>query len=243
MIARMRDDRSVIDLWRDTTGRDDVAELTRGLFTKLGVRVTDTGEELTVARNEAGLTLAPALDENAVDYVVDITSDQARRLSREAGERGPLDPIEQYRVVSALFTAATAATLRKPRLSSPLLRFVTGAESLIHVCLTSPDPAAEPDTCHSLVYAARQWLVIGGLHGRPQRSFRMDVGETLEYHRRVVAVMREETPGKWLDFAKWYPRVAADGQPPRPCAAAARGAGAVRRRPRGVRLNGKAFND
>ena len=195
---------STIELWQTTAARREVVELVEGLFDKLGVEVVDTGERLTVTRQDGALRLSEGVDASAVDYTVSITRMQAERMASEAKEAGPLDPVQIYRVVAALFTAATAATLEQPRLASPFLRFVTGAESLIHVCLTSPNRAAEPDTCHSLIYAARQWLVIDGLHGQPQRSFRMDVAQTLEYQRRVVKVMKNETLGNWLDFARWY---------------------------------------
>ena len=168
------------------------------------MRVVDTGEELTVTRDAGRLEVAAGLDEADVDYAVEITAAHAARLAFEARQVGPLSEVEKYRVVAALFTAATRATLRRPRLASPILRRISGAESLIHVCLASPEPAAEGHTCHTLVHAAGQWLVVEGLHGRPQRSFRMSVDQTLDYQRRVVRLMRNESLPAWIGFARWY---------------------------------------
>src|SRR5436305_1692890 len=115
-----------------------------------------------------------------------------RRFQKQKGARawrerlaahavtGELDEAERYRIISTLFTPATAATLRSRVLANPFLRRLAGAEEVIHVHLQPPTPQQEP-VQHTLIYANRQWLVFPGVHGRAGRTFRLGLADALEY--------------------------------------------------------------
>src|SRR5262249_22313375 len=155
-----------------------VVQFFNGLLERAGVRVADTNEEFTCVHRGDHIEFEPTLDRQRVDFTVEIQSPQVERLSAHA-QTGDLDEAEQFRIVSALFTPATVATLHHPVLARPLLRLLSGAEDLIHVRLLSPTPQ-EKDVFHTLVYANRQWLVLPGLQGRPRRSFVLPLAEALD---------------------------------------------------------------
>lgn len=193
---------SSFEKWRTLTQPPAVVEFFRGLFERVGVRVTDTGEQFAARHEGDRIELEPTLSPERVDYVVDIRSAQVDRLAEHA-RTGLLDEAEQYRIVSTLFTPATAAKLRNPVLAHPVIRRLAGAEDVIHVQLQSP-VASEPDVQHTLIYAGRQWLVFPGLHGRPGRVFRLNLAEAVDYHHRVFAALKQNRWSEWVKFARWY---------------------------------------
>jgi hypothetical protein len=188
--------------WQSLTQHPRVVQFFTGLLDHAGVRVTDTGEEFTCHHRGDRIEFEPALDPAKVDYTVDIVAAQVDRMAAHAAS-GELDEAQQYRIISTLFTPATAATLRSSVLANPFLRRLAGAEELIHVHLVPPTPGQEP-VRHTLVYANRQWLVLPGLHGRPGRTYRMGLADALEYQRRVFHAVKANRLLTWLKFCFWY---------------------------------------
>lgn len=193
--------------WQSIIQDPRVVHFFTDMFERLGVRVTDTKEEFTCIHRGDHVDFEATLDEKKVDYTIEIQSHQVDRLAAHA-KTGELGTAEQYRVVRALFTPATAATLKSPVQSNPIVRALSGVEDLIHVYLESPTPE-EPDcddTNHTLIYVRGQWLVIPGLHGRPRRTFRLTMDEALTYHRKVFAALKADNWLSWLRFWRWYLR-------------------------------------
>jgi hypothetical protein len=188
--------------WQALTRQGPIVQFFRGLFERAGVRVTDTGEEFTCHHKGDHIELHQGLDRAGVDYTVEIDSAQVDRLAGYAGDK-ELDAQEQYRILGVLFTPATAAMLRAPVLANPWLRWLMGAEDVIHVYLLPPTPR-EQEVSHTLIYANRQWMVLPGLHGKPGRTYRMPLDEALEYHRQAFAALKANTFGAWWRFASWY---------------------------------------
>lgn len=191
-----------LERWRAVADNRELTQFIAGMFRRLGVYVRGRDESLTVEHDGNAVRLTAGAQEEAVDFGVTIDATQADRLADEAAKPG-LGEAERFRIMRTLFTAATAATLKKRRLASPILKRISGAESLIHVRLVSP-VADEPDASHTLAYAARQWLVIPGLHGRAQRRYDLTVDQAAEYQRRVYAVLTNDTLGGWIAFGRWY---------------------------------------
>jgi len=193
-----------LEKWQALTRHPQIVRFFHGLFDRAGVRVSDTGEQFTCVHKDDHVELLPGLDPASVDYVVDVDSSQVDRLTSYAGDRD-LDVNEQYRIVSALFTPATAAMLRAPVLANPWLRWLQGAEDLIHVHLVPPTPE-EKEVTHTLLYANRQWVVLPGLHGKPGRTYRMTISDSLMYHRKAFEALKANRFGTWFGFASWYKR-------------------------------------
>lgn len=196
---------TVLGTWQAVTQDPRVVSFFRGTFERAGVRVTDTGEGFTAIHRGDRVDLDPSLDDTTTDFVVEIDSSQADRFA-QAAATGELDQIAQYRVVRALFTPATRATLRTPMLANGVLRRLARIEELIHVRLRSPAPAVEPDTTHTLVHVRGQWLVIPGLHGRPGRSFDLTTADAVTYQRQVFSGLKRNSWLGWLRFGVWYLR-------------------------------------
>lgn len=192
-----------METWKAVVDSRKVAELVAGLFERLGIVVSDTGEKFTCVHRPDRIDLEAGVDSGRVDYSVEVASTQIQRLADQT-RTGELDETERFRIIRALFTPATASTLTAvPILSNPVVRRLTGAESLIHVRLRSP-VSDEPDAEHTLVYAAHQWLVFPGLHGKAKRTFTLSTEQAIEYQRRVFAAVKANRLGDWLGFGRWY---------------------------------------
>lgn len=196
---------SSIELWQRFSADAAIAAFFKGTFHHAGVRVTDTDESFSCEHRGDHFELSPGIDEDAVDFVVEIERHQVERFASEAAS-GELSELGRFRALRTMFTPATRATLKNPVMSSGRLRRLSRIEDLIHVRLLSPAPEQEADAEHTLVHAADQWLVIAGLHGTPRRIFQLSSEQALEYQRRVIATMRGRGAGRWLAFRNWYLR-------------------------------------
>lgn len=193
-----------LEKWESITQSTRIVKFFENLFERVGVRVTDTGEVFTCHHRGGHIELEPTLDESKVDYTVEIESFQVDRLV-EHTRTGEIDEVEQYRVVRALFTPATAATLKHPMMSNLIIRIFLGIEDLIHVYLKSPVPEAE-DVNHTLTYVKGQWLAIPGLHGRPGRTYRLTMDDALTYHKQAFLAIKANKWSQWMKFSRWYRR-------------------------------------
>jgi hypothetical protein len=194
-----------LEKWKAITQDPRVVSFFTGLFERVGIRVTDTQEAFTCIHHGDRIDFEATLDRSKVDYVVELESWQIDRMVAYA-EPGELSLYARYRIIRALFTPATAATLKNPVLSNDILRRFARVEDLIHVFLTSPVPEQEEDASHTLIYVKGQWLVIPDLHGNPRRTFRMTLEEAITYHKRVFAAMKADKWSTWWQFARWYQR-------------------------------------
>ncbi len=189
--------------WEGIMQTPDIVQFFAGLFDSVGVRiVNDSNEEFTCTHAGHKMTFADGIDSGQVDYVVELQSYQVDRLV-EHTKSGKLDEAEQYRVISAIFTPATAATLRIPILSNCVLRFLAGAEDVIHVHLLSPT-RSEKDIAHTLIFARGQWIVVPGLYGRPGRTYELSLQDAHIYQRRAFLALKRRGVGELLAFSQWY---------------------------------------
>jgi hypothetical protein len=172
----------------------------RGVFTKLGLEIAETGEQLTATHTGDSIKFTPGLDAD-VEAVLKLTEENIRNLVAHTAD-GVIDPAEAWHIVSVMFTPLTQATLASPKVSNSLLRIASGAEQLIHVHLVHPTSGELAS--HSLIFAAGQWLVSSELLGKPQRTFWLTPDQALEFQRRIVAAIRENTISGWWSFAEWY---------------------------------------
>ncbi len=182
-----------------------VAEAVRGLFDQLGMRVVETGEELTCTHEGDRVQFVRGIDEASVDFVIPMYLFQVERL---AGffEDGVLDDMELFRITEVLFEhgAGPRHLLGNPLVSNPFLRLMIRGKQLLHITLVSPDPAQGPDALWTMVFAAGQWLLVPGHHGTPQRILRADVADAIELQRLLYAGMKAGDFGTWVKVARAY---------------------------------------
>jgi len=194
-----------IQKWQRIIQDPRLVQFFKNMFERLGVRIIDTGEQFTCVHMGDRIEFEPTLNDKKVDFTIEIKSYQVDRFVSET-TTGMFGPCEQYRVVRAFFSPATAATLKNPVLSNAFFRGVSRIEDLTHVYLKSPAPD-EPDcedTSHTLVYVKGQWIVVPGLHGKPRRVFRLNMDDALTYHRTVFAALKANRLSQWYKFWRWY---------------------------------------
>lgn len=193
---------SSMNTWQALTQPPGVVAFFKGLFDSVGVKIVETGESFTGRHLGDRIDFIPDINESGVDFTISVTLEQVDGLAASvtAGELGTL---QEYRIVRTLFTPAAQATLRNPIMSSPILRKLNGVEDLIHVNLRAPSSEVQ-DASHTLIYAARQWIVVPGLLGKPRRIFELTMADALEYHRRAHDTIHKNTLGAWWSFGNWY---------------------------------------
>ena len=196
---------SVLERWKSLTVPPQVVELFRGAFERLGFRIVDTGEAFTCLHRGDRVEFAAGLDPAAVDLTVEIYAYQADRLGAQLAG-GDVDELERFRIVREMLAGASAkfGAVDNPLSSRPSLRRLIRAKNLIHVYLTSPDPAQEPDSTFTIIHVNRRSLLVPGLHGTPERVFRLRVADALELQRVLAQGLKGGGVTKWLKIAKWY---------------------------------------
>ncbi|MCH2415123.1 MAG: hypothetical protein MK199_10740, partial [Acidimicrobiales bacterium] len=169
----------------------------------------DTGEEFTCRLRGDAAEFDEGIDESGVDFVVEIQAFQVERLASHI-RTGELDEVEQFRVLTNVFGPVANSGFNNPAVGM----FMTGRffswfikrRNITHMHLRSPDPGQEPDVEYSLLFVNRQWLLVPGLHGTPERIFEIDIERGLALHRELVAATRAADWRRWMAFAGWYKR-------------------------------------
>ena len=195
---------SALERWKSLTLSSNLIERFRGVFDRLGVRIIDKGEEFTCIHRGDRIEFEAGIDETSGDATVVIYGYQAERLAQQI-ESGPLQPIEEFRIARELLASAGAAgqDVDNPLSSNPILRLFIRAKDLIHVSLVSPDQNEEPDATYSLVHVSGRSLLIPGLHGRPERVFRLNVEDVLDLHRNLSSAASRGW-ANWFKIGNWY---------------------------------------
>ena len=185
------------------------------LFERIGIRVTDTGEELSCYHRGTYIEFEEQLDESNVDYVLELTTEQVDALV-ELVSVGDIDEARRYSIFKALFAPAIEAsvnpfpclkgvTTSTPFISNTLLRRLLHMENLIHVYVVSPIPG-EPEVGNTLVFENKEWQVSPGVHGVPGRIFYLTIDDVLAFHSQAYMALKANTNIGWLKFGKWYLR-------------------------------------
>lgn len=179
-----------------------------GLFDRVGVLITDTGETFTAIHRGDRVDFAPGIDENAVDFTVEIESHQVTRLLDDV-RIGSLDAGAQYRIMAEIAGPATRGALKRPMIRSRFLRgilFKIGrVDALMHVRLVAPPGEPEADgAAYTIAYVDGQSLIVAGLHGRVDHVYWLTVADAVSYQRRMLKARKANNLLTWLRFARWY---------------------------------------
>ena len=195
-----------MEKWRSAMQPPDAVAFFQGLFERAGVRVTDTGEAFTCVHRGTSIELEDALDEDAVDFTVEIDSKQVDALLDDIAD-ARLDDAEQYRIMAHLAAPAARGAFRKPVVRNRFLRtvlFTIGrADMLMHVRLMPP-PGEPEAPGYTVMYVDGQTLVIPGFYGRVKHEYRLTVADAMAFQRRLLAARRKNRLRDWLGFARWY---------------------------------------
>ena len=200
---------SSLETFRALVMNQEILGFFGGLFEVVGIRVVDTGEEFTCRLSGEAAEFAEGIDESGVDFVVDIQAFQVERLASHI-RTGELDEVEQFRVLTNVFGPVANSGFNHPAVGM----FMTGRffswfikrRNITHMHLRSPNSSEEPDVEYSLLFVNRQWLLVPGLHGTPERIFEIDIERGLALHRELVAATKADHWRRWMAFAGWYKR-------------------------------------
>ncbi len=180
-----------------------------GLFEIVGVRVVDTGEEFTCRLRGDGVAFVEGIEKAEVDFVVDIQAFQVERLASHV-RTGELSEVEQFRILVSVFGPVANSGFNDPAagvfMTGRFFSWFIKRRNITHMHLSSPDPGEEPNVEYSLLFVNRQWLLVPGLRGTPERVFKIDIERGLALHRELLAVMKADNWRRWLAFASWYKR-------------------------------------
>lgn len=191
--------------WEPFARAPQLLEFLDGLFNQVGIRVTDTGEEFTCARQPDHMALIEGIDSNTVDFVVEIDSSQVDRVAAEAAT-GVFSEAEKYRILINLVGAPLeySATLMNNRaLGSPLVRKLLRVVDVAHIYVQSPTDE-EPDETFTLSLEPTGWELARGLHGSAGRIITVDLANALEFHRETFAYKNSSGPLATLRYLGWY---------------------------------------
>ena len=169
------------------------------------MHVIDTGEQFTCVIREDHVAFDDTLNENNVDYVVEIYSYQIDLLSKYISD-GDLSDIEQFRILKVLVKSEIKGAnhpLKNPMMSSTILRWLIRGKSVLHVNLISPNQKLEGNGHYTFLHA-NGWVVFEGLHGTPQRILNVSLEDALELQRKFYESMKADSWSQWFKTAKWY---------------------------------------
>lgn len=189
-----------LQVWSEIVQTPEVIGYFEGVFSRAGIQVEETGEAFTVINEGTRISFAPGLQPD-LDFLVPLKQENIDRLVAHTAD-GVIDAEESWRIVQVLFTPLTRAALQSPTIRRNWLRVMSGVEPLIHVHLLNP--AGTEAATHTLAYTGDQWLVIPGLHGNAQRTYRMSPEQALTFQRKIYAALKTDTLGGWWQFATWY---------------------------------------
>lgn len=213
-VARLHDDGTwayapttgfALDLLRVHPISPEVAQAVHGLFERIGMRVVETGEEVTATHRGEAIEFTAGVDAADVDFIIPLFLFQVERLSGYF-EGGRLDEMELFRITEALFEhgAGPRHLLGNPLVSNPILRVLIRGKQLLHITLVSPDQAQGPDALWTMAFVNGQWLVVKGHHGVPQRVLRATVQDAIDVQRLLFKGMKAADFGTWRRLAGAY---------------------------------------
>lgn len=176
-----------------------------GLFNRVGVRVTDTGEAFTCVHAGDRILFSDELDPDSVDFTVEIDSAQVDRMLSYMA-KGELDDVAQFRIMSVISTPATRAMLSRPIIRSEWLRsvlyWIGNAPERMQVVLTGP-PGESP-IGHVIERVGTEVKVIAGIQEDITALYRLTVPDAVDFQRRMIAARRDNSLWNWIGFARWY---------------------------------------
>lgn len=191
---------SALKVWSAIGQTPELVGYFEGVFSKAGITVEESGEAITVTHHGDRISFAPGLADD-VEFIVPVHLENVGQLAVHARD-GKFDAEESWRIVQVLFTPLTRAALQSPLVARNWLRRMAGVESLIHVHLLHP--SGGDSVTHTLAYAGNQWLVIPGLHGTPQRIYRLTPPQALDFQRKLYQALKTNTTSGWWQFSNWY---------------------------------------
>jgi hypothetical protein len=187
--------------WEQLTQQKFLADFFKDYFVNLGVKIVETGEEVTVLHKGDHFEIVRGIDEKKVDFILPIGTQNVLNLIKHA-EDGKIDEQETYKILAVFFTPMTSMTLKNPLMTKNIPRAMSKMQNNVHVTLFNPTKTES--VSHTLIYLNREWIVVPGFHGTPKRKFELNVAQALDYQKHVFDAIKANKKKTWREFKRWY---------------------------------------
>jgi hypothetical protein len=173
----------------------------RGVFDRIHIEMTDTGERFTVLHHGDAMELQEGFGAEQPNFVAPLLAENIKNLQRFF-EDNQISPFEEYRIVKFMLVPCLRAILQMPILNNRAFRSALRVETHWQEALL--DHEGNEDEQLTVVQVNDQWLIVPGYHGKPQRRMVISPAGMLEFQRRLLAADNAGGIAAWLDFARWY---------------------------------------
>jgi hypothetical protein len=190
-----------LQLLQALTQKTMAIEWFKGLFREAHLEITDTGEQFTVLHHGDRAEVLAGFQAAKPNFVIPLESENIRRLAAAFSDDA-IDAQEQYRIVKFMLKPCLKAALNMPILKNKTLVKIVKVDT--HWQEAILDPQGNEDEQVTIIYVNKQWLVIPGYHGQPQRRFRLKPEQLLEFQRRVFEADASGKLSSWVKLARWY---------------------------------------
>ena len=173
----------------------------KGLFKQAHVEIMDTGERFTVLHHGDRAEVLTGFQTNKPNFVIPLQSEEIQGLAAAFAD-DVIDADEQYRIVKFMLKPCLKASLEMPILRNRTVLKITKVDTHWQEALL--DPQGNEDEQVTIIFANKQWLVIPGYHGKPQRRVRLTSEQLLDFQRRVFHADAANKLTAWVKLARWY---------------------------------------
>jgi hypothetical protein len=173
----------------------------KGLFNQVHLEVIDTGEKFTLLHHGNSVEVHPGFQAKKPNFVIPLESGNINRLSAAFSDNA-IDTQEQYRIVKFMLKPCLRAALEMPILNNKTLLNIVKVDKHWQEALL--DPQGNEDEQVTVIYVNKQWLVIPGYHGKPQRRLLLTPEQLIDFQRRVLAADASGKVSEWVKVARWY---------------------------------------
>ena len=181
--------------------KKSTVEWFKGLFKQVHLEITDTSEKFTIIHRGDRAELLSGFQAERPNFVVPLESENIRRLIVAFSNDKPTAQ-EQYRIVKFMLKPCLKAMLDMPILTNKAMVKIIKLDTHWQEALL--DPQGNEDEQLTAIYINKQWLVIPGYHGRPQRRLVFKPTQVLDFQRRVFEADESGSLAVWLNLARWY---------------------------------------
>ena len=181
--------------------KKSAVEWFKGLFRHAHLEVKDTGERFTIVHHGDRAEVLTGFQADDPNFVIPLHSTTIRALA-DAFSDDTITAQEEYRIVRFMLKPCLKAALQMPILRNKALLKIVKVDTHWQEALL--DPQGNEDEPLTVIYVNKQWLVIAGYHGQPQRRWRVTPAQLLEFQRRVLEADEANKLSAWLKLGRWY---------------------------------------
>ena len=183
------------------TQKKSVVNWFNGLFTQLHLEITDTGEKFTILHHGDRAEVVSGFQAKKPNFIVPLMSENVGNLVHAFSD-DTIDAQEEYRIVKFMLVPCLRAALAMPVLNNAVVHKIVKIDTHWQEVLL--DPSGNEDVQVTIIYVNKQWLVIPGLHGTPNRRLALTPVQLMDFQRRVLAADASGKISDWAALAKWY---------------------------------------